>query len=105
MYYINHCAPFRSIYFKEQVAPFTAPLQQLVNGLETYGIFDLMKQNKEEFKTILVINYLLTWSVNAFHDLIKPEYSSSESSRKTLEINTMKAFVDATESVFYEGTF
>ena len=26
MYCINHCAPFRSIYFKEKVAPLTAPL-------------------------------------------------------------------------------
>ena len=64
-----------------------------------------MKQNKEEFKTIFVKNDLLTWSVDAFHDLIKPKYGSSGSSRKTLEINTMKAFVDAAELVFYEGTF
>ena len=64
-----------------------------------------MKQNKEEFKTIFVKNDLLTCSVDAFHDLIEPKYSSSGSTRKSLEINTMKAFVDATESVFYEGTF
>ena len=54
MYFINHCAPFRCIYFKERVAPLTAPLQQLVSGLEIYGILDLMKQNKEELKTIFV---------------------------------------------------
>ena len=105
MYCINHCAPFRSIYFKERAAPLTASLQQLVSGLETYGILDLMKQNKEEFKTIFVKNDVLTWSVDVFHDLFEPEYSSSGSSKKTLEINIMKAFVDATESVFYEGTF
>ena len=105
MYCINHCAPFRSIYFKERAAPLTVPLQQLVSGLETYGILDLMKQNKEEFKTIFVKNDLLTWSVDVFHDLIEPEYSSSGSSKKTLEINIMKAFVDVIESVFYEGTF
>ena len=64
-----------------------------------------MKQNKEEFKTIFVKNDLLTWSVDVFHDLIEPEYSSSGSSKKTLEINIMKAFVDVIESVFYEGTF
>ena len=90
MYCINHCAPFRSIYFKERAAPLTVPLQQLVSGLETYGILDLMKQNKEEFKTIFVKNDLLTWSVDVFHDLIEPEYSSSGSSKKTLEINIMK---------------
>ena len=64
-----------------------------------------MKQNKGKFKTIFVKNGLLTWSVDVFHDLIEPEYSSSGSSKKTLEINIMKAFVDATESVFYEVTF
>ena len=64
-----------------------------------------MKQNKEELKTIFVKNDLLTWKVDAFQELIEPEYSSSGSSRKTLEINTMKAFVDATKSTFYEGTF
>ena len=64
-----------------------------------------MKQNKEEFKTIFVKNDLLTWSVDVFHDLIEPEYSSSGSSKKTLEINIMKAFVDVIESVFYKGTF
>ena len=64
-----------------------------------------MKQNKGKFKTIFVKNDLLTWSVDVFHDLIEPEYSSSGSSKKTLEINIMKAFVDVIESVFYEGTF
>ena len=105
VYFINHCTPFRSIYFKEKVAPLTAPLQQLVSGLETYGILGMMKQNKEEFKSIFVKNDLLTWSVEAFHDLKEPEYSSSGSFSKALEINTMKAFVNVTESVFYEGTF
>ena len=100
MYCFKHCTPFRSIYFKEKVAPLTAPLQELVSGFETYGVLDMMKQNKEEFKTIFVKNDLLTWSVDAFHDLIKPEYSSSGFSRKTLEMNAMKAFVDVTESVF-----
>ena len=55
-------------------------------------MLELMKQNKEEFKTIFVKNDLLTWSVDGC-------------SRRTLEINTMTGFVDATESVFYEGTF
>ena len=64
-----------------------------------------MKQNKEKFKTIFVKNDLLTWSVDVFHDLIESEYSNSGSSKKTIEINIMKAFVDATESVFYKGTF
>ena len=64
-----------------------------------------MKQNKGKFKTIFVKNDLLTWSVDVFHDLIEPEYSNSGSSKKTIEINIMKAFVDATESVFYKGTF
>ena len=100
MYCFKHCTPFRSIYFKEKVAPLTAPLQELVSGFETYGVLDMMKQNKEEFKTIFVKNDLLTWSVDAFHDLIEPEYSSSGFSRKTLEMNAMKAFVDVTESVF-----
>ena len=93
------------IYFKKRAAPLIAPLQQVVSGLETYGMLELMKQNKKEFKTIFVNNDLLTWSVDAFHDLIEPEYSSSGSSRRTLEINTMTEFVDATESVFYEGKF
>ena len=105
MCFINHCTPCRSIYFKEKVTPLTAPSEQLVTGLETYGILGMMKQNKEEFKSIFVKNDLLTWSVEAFHDLMEPEYSSSGSFRKTQEIKTITAFVDATESVFYEVTF
>ena len=54
MYFINHCTPIRSIYFKEKVAPLTAPLKQLASGFETYGILGMMKQNKEEFKSIFV---------------------------------------------------
>ena len=52
--FINHCTPFRSIYFKEKVAPLTVPLKQLASGFETYGILGMMKQNKEEFKSIFV---------------------------------------------------
>ena len=75
--WVNYCTPFRFIYFKEKVAPLTAPLQQLVNGLEIFGILDMMEQNKGESKTIFVKNDVLTWSVDTFHDLIETGYISS----------------------------
>ena len=94
MHFINHCNPFRSIYFKEKVASLAAPLKQLASGFETYGILGMMKQNKEEFKSIFVKNDLLTWSVEAFHDLIESEYNNSGSSRKKVH------FMEV-----HEGTF
>ena len=87
------------------MVPVTPCLEQLVEGLKTYGLLSIIRKEKELFQSIFCKNDLFEWNFDEFDDLFENEYSNDGSSKKRLEIDTVKAFTDAMEAIFYEGMF
>jgi len=98
---LHHLIP-KSIYRKEKLSSILASLEQFVSGLETYGLLNVIRSNKSLFAPIFCQSDLLKWKFDVFGDLLDPQYGETGSSKKSSEINTMKAFNDAMESIFYE---
>ena len=73
--------------------------------METYGLLSTVTKEKELFQSIFCKNDLFEWNFDEFDDHFETEYSNDGSSMKRLEIDTMKAFTDAMEAIFYEGIF
>ena len=96
---------FSSIYLKEKLVPVTPCLEQLVEGLKTYGLLSIIRKEKESLQSIFCKNDLFEWNFDKFDDLFETEYSNDGSSKKRLEIDTVKAFTDAMAAIFYEGMF
>ena len=96
---------FSSIYLKEKLVPVTPCLEQLVERLKTYGLLSIVTKEKELLQSIFCKNDLFEWNFDEFDDHFEIEYSNDGSSMKRLEIDTMKAFTDAMEAIFYEGIF
>lgn len=65
--------------------------------MKTYGLLSISRREKELFQSIFCKNDLFEWNFDEFDD--------AGSSKKRLEIDTVKAFADAMEAIFYEGMF
>ena len=96
---------FSSIYLKEKSVPFTLCLEQLVEGLKTYGLLSIIRKEKELFQSISCKNDLFEWNFDEFDDLFEIGYSNDGSSKKRLKTDTVKTFTDAMKAIFYEGMF
>ena len=96
---------FSFIYLKEKLVPVTPYLEQLVEGLKTYGLLKIIRKEKELFQSIFCKNDLFEWNFDVFDDQFEIEYSNDGSSMKRLEIDTMQALQMQWKSFFMEVCF
>ena len=78
-------------------------LQQLVEGLNLYGLLEIVRSNSVVFKYVFCKNKLMEWTFDKLDELFVPNYGSDGSTRKSNEINTFKAFMDLLEYSYEEG--
>ena len=88
---------------KEKVYPVLPALDQIIEGLQCYGLLTVIRDNPQLFEFVLCPNSVLAWTYDKFEDFVTPTFSEDGSSSKSLEINTFKAFMDSVEKMFYEG--
>ena len=73
--------------------------------MKTHGLRSIIRKEKELFQSVFCKNDLFEWNFDEFDNEFEIEYSNDGSLMKHLEINTMKAFTDTMEAIFYEGMF
>ena len=95
---------FRSIFMRERLQDAIPCLQQMVEGLELYGLLDIIRANADVFRVVFCPNKWLDWTFEKLEELFVPVYSTDGSSSKVLEINSFKALIDAVEICYEEGT-
>lgn len=78
-------------------------LEQFSCGLDTYGLLQLVRNKKKLFQPVFCQSECLKWELETFEDMLEPNYSESGSSKKSLEIHSMKVFNDAIEKIYDEG--
>ena len=96
---------FSFIYLKEKLVPVTPYLEQLVEGLNTYGLLKIIRKEKELFQSIFCKNDLFEWNFDVFDNQFEIEYSNDGSSMKRLEIDTMQALQMQWKSFFMKVCF
>ena len=99
----NITTSFRSILLKELVQPILPMLDQIIEGLNLYNILQIMRENSHLFQYVFCENKCLAWTFEKFEEFAIPKYSEEGSSKRSMEINTFKTFMDFMESSFYEG--
>ena len=62
-----------------------------------------MKAEQQLFKIVFVENNVLQWTFEKFEDFVGAMYSKHGTSKKNIEINVFKLFLDGMESFFNEG--
>ena len=100
---ISGFCPFRSIFMKEILQDVIPSMQQIVDGLELYGLLKLIRENENIFYYAFCPNDELNWTFDKVEELLVPIYSNAGSSKKAQEINTFKALVECLESCYEEG--
>ena len=76
-------------------------LQQLVEGLEIYGLLDVIRSQPDVLRYAFTPNKDLDWVFETLENDMSPLYSNDGSSQKSLEINSFKALTDAMEQMYF----
>ena len=77
-------------------------LDQLADGLKTYGILDLVKRHQNTMKCIFTPNSTSNVTEELLIHLLSPSFSDN-TSQKDKEINTFKAMCDFVQELQYKG--
>lgn len=89
------------MYFKEEVEPSMAALQQFSEGLDINNLLATMRANKALFKTCFVHQGEEDFDILV--ELFHPDYSEKGSNRYVKEVDIFKYFHDFLETCFYNG--
>ena len=94
---------FRSIFMKEKLQHALPSLQQLVEGLELFGLLSKIRSNHNLFHCVFCPNEDLQWTFEKLEDIFQPKYHIDGSSLRAREIDTFKALSDALEAIYHGG--
>ena len=80
-------------------------MEQFICGLNSYNLIPIIRENPKLFQYIFCQNSYLDWTYEKFDHFVDPYFSELGSSKRKLEVDTYKAFMDAMEEMFHTGTF
>lgn len=88
---------------KTKIEPYTTVLQQIIVGLEKFGLVSHMKGNPNVFKLMFCKSDVLTWDYETFVSSLSVVWSEQGSNQKVAELATYKAFIEMAEISFHDG--
>ena len=94
---------FRSIVIKAKVEPMLPVIEEIINGLNCYNIFNMIKQNPNVMRPVFCHGNQFEWHYEEFVNSLQPVFSEEGSSKRMLEVTTYKALLDVIEYCFNDG--
>lgn len=93
----------RSILIKEKIQPLLPIIDQIADGLSLMNLLDRVRANLGVFKHVFCRGNMFHWTFEKLEEFINPSFSEDGSSKKIMEINAYKSFMDAMEYIFHGG--
>ena len=93
----------RSILIKEKIQPLLPIIDQIADGLSLMNLLDTVRANLGVFKHVFCRGNMFDWTFEKLEEFVNPSFSENGSSKKIMEINVYKSFMDAMECIFYGG--
>ena len=95
---------FRSIFIKAKNERLLSVLNELTDGLKIYGLLYEIRKHPNIFKNVFCCNdNLFQWHFREFQKWLKPNFTPEGSNRKSVEVATLKHFLDFFEQCFNDG--
>ena len=76
---------------------------EIMNGLQGYGLMDLIKNHPDVFESAFCPTEDFKWTYAEFSELLTPEFNEEGSSKKKMEVDVFKFFMDFVERCFEDG--
>ena len=99
--YLRYFLSFRSIFLKEKLLPVIPAVQQITDGLKTFGLLSKIKDHSPIFKPVFCGSEELKWNFDIVEEMFLPSFSEAGSNKKELEVDCYKAFLDGLEMLYH----
>lgn len=79
-------------------------LDQLIDGLRSFGVLDSVKENTKILEPVFVVSTAFSANAETLMDCINGDFSESGSNNKEIEVNIFKFFSDYIEDLECEDS-
>ena len=88
---------------KERIQPLLQLIDQIADGLRLMNLLDTVTANPGLFKHVFCRGNMFDWAFEKLEEFINPSFRGDGNSKKVMEIDAYKSFMDAMEYMFHEG--
>ena len=88
---------------KERIQPLLPIIDQIADVLCLMNLLDTVRANPGVFKHVFCRDNMFDWTFEKLEEFINPSFREDGSSKKVMEIDAYKSFMDAMEYIFHES--